>query len=107
MRERDVQSKVVGYARRLGVIARKLDFGEGWPDYLFLYRGRILFIEFKSTVGRLRPLQGHIHGVLRNSGFVVGVVNESTKGFEIIDRFIASTGNISVYCVDTTKELCK
>ena len=103
MRERDVQSKVVGYARRHGVIARKLDFGEGWPDYMFLYKGRILFIEFKSPVGHLRPLQGHVHGVLRNSGFVVYVVNESSKGFEIIYRFIAYTDVVD--CVDTTKEL--
>ena len=104
MKERDVQSKVVGYARRHGVIARKLDFGEGYPDYMFLYKGRVLFIEFKSTIGRLSPLQGHVHGVLRNSGFVVYVVNESVKGQEIVDRFIAYSGNGVVDCVDTTKE---
>ena len=52
MRERDIQAKVVGYARTHGVIARKLDFGEGWPDYLLLHTlGRSCSWSSRALVG--------------------------------------------------------
>lgn len=88
MRERDVQAKTVGYARAKGCTARKLDFGEGWPDYLILHQGNALFVEFKSTIGRLRPLQEYVHSQLRNSGFVVHIINDSVEGKLMIDQFI-------------------
>ena len=65
LREREIQSKVVGHARHNGIIARKLNFGEGWPDYMFLYQGKIMFVEFKGSYGKVEPMQEHVHGLLR------------------------------------------
>lgn len=89
MRERDIQAKVVGYARARRVIARKLDFGEGWPDYMFLYAGRILFMEFKGAGGRIRPLQQHIHKVLKSAEFEVLLIDSVAEGEAEIDDFVA------------------
>jgi hypothetical protein len=107
MRERDIQAKVVGYARSHGVIARKLDFGEGWPDYMLLYEGRILFIEFKGAGGRVRPLQEHVHKILRKQGFTVLLIDDAMEGQLAVMKFIAQPVNSVVDYSDITKTLCK
>lgn len=88
MRESAIQAKVVAYARARGVICRKLDFGQGWPDYMLLYKGRIAFIEFKTLKGRLRPLQGHVIALLERNKFDVAVVNEVGHGLMIVDLLV-------------------
>lgn len=87
--ERDVQGKTIGHARGRGVICRKLNFGEGWPDYMLLTDGEILFMEFKrSSGGRLKPLQVFVHDMLRKAGFVVHVINSVAEGTLIIEEWI-------------------
>jgi hypothetical protein len=88
MKERDIQGKVVGYARSHGVIARKLDFGQGWPDVMFLYQGRIMFIEFKADAGRLRELQKIMIGNLEKHKFDVAVVRDIEHGMQLVDLLI-------------------
>lgn len=107
MRERDIQARVVGYARARRVICRKLDFGEGWPDYMMLYAGNILFMEFKGAGGRLRPLQGHVHGILRKAGFTVHLIDSIVEGQVEVDGFITQPVNSVVDYAGITKELCK
>lgn len=89
MRERDLQGKVVGYARQQGCLARKLDFGQGWPDVMFLFRGQILFAEFKGDRGVVEPLQFHVHGLLEKQGFVVVVIKTAADGMHMIDLLTA------------------
>jgi len=44
----------------------------GWPDRVILWNGSgILFIEWKRSGEKLRPLQAHIHDNLRRMGFDV------------------------------------
>lgn len=107
MRERDIQGKVVGYARARRVICRKLDFGEGWPDYMMLFNGNVIFMEFKGAGGRLRPLQGHVHAVLRKAGFTVMLIDSVTEGELEVDGFITQPSNTVVDYASITKELCK
>lgn len=93
MRERVIQAKVVGYARARGCLARKLDFGQGWPDYMILKEGKTLFIEFKGADGHLQPLQGHVHSLLREQGFRVELCNDSASGIMLIDKLISGLPN--------------
>jgi hypothetical protein len=90
VRESKIQGKVVDYARKNGCIARKLDFGQGWPDYMFLHDGHVLFIEFKGEGGVVEPLQEFTHGLLRKHGFVVEVCEGILAGQIMIDRLVAS-----------------
>ena len=90
MLEKDIQAKVVVYARGKGVMCKKMSFGEGWPDYLFLYGGRALFIEFKSPGSGPTPLQRYVHGLLARVGFDVPIVDNVVNGKRLIDRFIGN-----------------
>ncbi len=54
MLEKEIQAKVITYAKSLGIQSIRMYFGPGiqtgWPDVLFLIPGgRPLFIEFKAT----------------------------------------------------------
>ena len=97
--------KVVGYARANGCLARKLDFGQGWPDVMFLYRGQILFAEFKGDRGVVEPLQFHVHGLLEKQGFVVVVIKTAADGMHMIDLLTA--GAMDRYTVRTMKKTKK
>jgi hypothetical protein len=86
-RERDIQGKVVGHARSIGILARKLNFGEGWPDYVLLCNGKTMFIEFKGPRGVLEPLQVHMAGVLESHGFMVKVIDTVDEGMAWVEKF--------------------
>jgi hypothetical protein len=107
MRERDVQAHVVGYARSHRVIARKLDFGQGWPDFMLLYEGRTMFMEFKGAGGRLMPLQEHVHKILRKAGFTVLVVDDVMEGQMAVQKFIAQPSTGMVDYLGITRSLSK
>lgn len=91
MSESTIQLGTVKYARKSGVIARKLGFGEGWPDYMFLSKGRTLFIEFKRPGEKPTPIQNHMHELLRLAGFVVIVIDDIEAGVTAIDQFKENT----------------
>lgn len=105
MKERVIQAKVVGYARSKGCLARKLDFGQGWPDVMFLHAGNMMFIEFKGTYGHLEPLQGHVHKLIREHGFKVYLCDDAADGCRLIDLFIDvdHAGKAVVDCSDIIK----
>lgn len=107
VRERDIQARVVGYARAKQCLARKLDFGQGWPDYMILHHGELLFIEFKQASGRLTPLQEHIHAELRKRGFEVHVVRDIEHGILLIEKFVAQPAHAVVDYGSITRSLCK
>lgn len=41
----------------------------GWPDRMFLKKGMIFFVEFKSKKGRLSKLQEYRINQIRKQGF--------------------------------------
>jgi hypothetical protein len=86
--ESQIQRRVVEFARHRGVIARKLSFGEGWPDYMFLWKGAILFIEFKRPGERPGPLQVYVIDLIRKQGFEVILVDNLIDGRKAIRRFV-------------------
>jgi len=83
-----IQASVVNYARKKGVLARKLDFGQGYPDYLLLYSGCVLFIEFKATNGKLSVLQEHVIKVIREQDFTVEVCDSVAFGEKVVDQLV-------------------
>jgi hypothetical protein len=85
--ESEVQLKVVEWARANGLKSRKLSWGEGWPDYIFLYRGQCCFIEFKKIGEHLRPLQKFMVSQLRMDDFSVGVVDKVDQGIDMLGKW--------------------
>lgn len=90
MLERDIQQSVVSYARRQECVAHKFssEARRNVPDYLFLFAGRLLFIEFKATGKEARAGQLREHAKLRSAGFIVYIVDCKKYGKQIINAFM-------------------
>jgi hypothetical protein len=80
--ESEIESKVNVEAKALGFIQTKMGAisGSGWPDRLYLYRGRAFFIEFKAAGEKATPLQIHMHSLLIRAGFEVEVIDDVQRG---------------------------
>jgi Holliday junction resolvase-like predicted endonuclease len=94
--ERVVETKVTEYAQQKGCKALKLNIQgrRGWPDRLYLYKGQVLFIEFKRLGENARKLQEYIHAQLRNDGFTVAVVDIEREGKAAIDYFTSNSDKL-------------
>lgn len=89
LRESQIQRSVVELAKKQGFLAIKLTtlgrFGSsGWPDYMFLREGRVVFIEFKAPGKKTTPLQDSRHSALRRAGFKVYVVDNRQDGIDVL-----------------------
>ena len=74
MKESSVESKVVAYAERRGILHLKLSvkFRRGWPDHLFcIPGGKPVFIEFKRPGERPTKLQMFVMDKLEKVGYNV------------------------------------
>ena len=76
MKESTLERRCVVYARARGCWCLKLwPVITGLPDRILLMpRGRVHFVEFKATGGRVSPRQARVHQLLRALGFKVSVV---------------------------------
>ena len=59
----------------------------GWPDRIFFHHGDIIFVEFKQQGAKPDNLQRFMHDRLRKQGFIVHVVDDVQRGYDIIDNF--------------------
>ena len=82
--ESGIQSEVVAYARSYGLTAKKMTDGEGWPDYMFLGKAKVLFIEFKAPGEAPTKIQREMHRILTDHGITVRVVSGVEEGKDII-----------------------
>lgn len=92
MLEGPIQKSVVDYARRKGILARKYrnENRRSEPDYIFMWSGRCMFIEFKATGKTATEAQLRAHKKLMERGMIVFVIDSVDKGKEIIDKFHAN-----------------
>ena len=90
MKEKEIEKKVVAYAKEKGALSFKLEGGVGGkPDRVFIKNKKIVFIEFKrSTGGFMSELQKEMCKRLEKVGFPVYCVNNSEKGIEILNDFL-------------------
>lgn len=88
-RESEIQEKVTLWAISIGLVPVRINVvgRKGWPDYGYGYRGRMVFIEYKRPGEKPEPLQAYVHGVLRDEGFTVFVVDDTVKGSEWLTRW--------------------
>lgn len=92
MRESFVEGKVKRWARSKGVLALKMNPAStaGYPDDLFLFRGRACFVEFKAPGRKPRPLQSVRIAELEQQGFPVGVIDNVDDGIAFLDTSLLS-----------------
>lgn len=87
MLEKDIEQKVVDHATSLGALYLKLNVrGQtGWPDRMFIYKGTVLFVEFKLPGEVPEPHQLVIHALLEQHLMSVMVIDDIQQGKEIIN----------------------
>lgn len=88
MLEKSIEDKVTTYARAVGCMALKLNVHgqRGWPDHLYICKGKSLFVEFKLPGEEPRALQKYIHEQLTEHGAVVRVIDNVKDGLEAINE---------------------
>lgn len=82
MREKIIEQKLIHAVKAMGGIAPKFTSPgfAGMPDRLILLpHGKISFIEVKRYGEKSRPLQESRHGLLRQLGFKVYVLDDGEK----------------------------
>ena len=82
MLESEIQEAVTLYAIHIGLIPIRINVvgRKGWPDYGYGYQGKMCFVEYKQPGEKPEPLQDHVHGILREVGFTVFVVDNIERG---------------------------
>ena len=87
--EREVQEKVTWEATSIGLVPIRINVvgRKGWPDYGYIYKGRICFVEFKKPGEKPEPLQAHVHNILRDAGCDVFVVDNEDYGATLLQEW--------------------
>ena len=88
--EHTIETTVCRYAKDKGWIVYKFSnpYHRGVPDRIFITPyGKIIFIEFKSSIGKLGPSQIREHDRLKKHNVIIHVINDITKGKELIDAY--------------------
>jgi hypothetical protein len=89
MLEREIQTRVIYYARSKRMICYKMDATNaiGVPDYLLLTAGGdVFFIEFKQLGKKPTPMQEREHARLRANNIKVYVIDTVEAGKVAIDE---------------------
>lgn len=85
--EKDIEAAVCKHARELGMLEYKFasPARRHVPDRIFLYAGKIFFIEFKRLGEPPTKAQAIEHAKMRERGAMVFVVDNVRAGKEIIN----------------------
>jgi hypothetical protein len=85
--EAKIEHTVVKYAQSKGVLCYKFTSPahRAVPDRMFVYKGKVMFIEFKKPGGKLTPLQARECRLLAEQGMVVPMVDNVDRGKAVID----------------------
>ena len=85
--ESSIERVCTKYATDKDAIAIKLLALIGLPDKLFLFYGRVMFVEFKRPGETPRKIQLFWHALLRKHFFDVYVIDNVERFKEIINEF--------------------
>jgi hypothetical protein len=86
--EKVTEQTVVDYAVAHGCLVLKLNVTgrRGWPDRMFIYKGKVFFIEFKRTGEKPSKLQEEIHARLRQHEIAVYIVDSWSRGINLVSH---------------------
>lgn len=90
--EKNIEKWTCDRAAFLGCVCLKLNVRGrvGWPDRLFLFRGKVLFIEFKRLGENPTLIQQYVHAEIRAHGVPVEVVDNVGDAGRILDEFASN-----------------
>ena len=75
--EKTVEGAAVRFAKKYGILNLKLNtrFRAHWPDRVYFFPDRPLFIEYKAPGKKATPAQIKVHQELRALGYTVYVID--------------------------------
>jgi len=87
MRESTIEQSVCAYAKAKGCLSLKLSGQnqKGQPDRIFLYEGRVLFVEFKAPGKQPTALQARWLDRLTEHTFHTTACDDIDAGKRLID----------------------
>jgi hypothetical protein len=87
MRESTIEQAVCAYAKSKGCLSLKLagQNQKGQPDRMFLFHGRVLFVEFKAPGKRPTALQARWLDRLADHTFHTACCDDIEAGKRLID----------------------
>lgn len=90
MLEKQIEAKVCDYAKECGVGVYKFTSPAraAVPDRMFIYKGRMFFIEFKREGQKATPAQEREHNRLRQHQINVFVVDNVEMGKSTINLML-------------------
>ncbi|OED34608.1 hypothetical protein AB832_07220 [Flavobacteriaceae bacterium (ex Bugula neritina AB1)] len=90
MLESKIEAKVTEYAKKQGLLVYKFTSpnNKGVPDRIFIYKGNVFFIEFKSARGRFSKLQKFTIEQIKNNSIAVYTVRNVQHGIRIIKNYV-------------------
>lgn len=90
MLEKQIEAKVCDYAKELGVLVYKFTSPNRMavPDRMFIYKGRMFFIEFKRKGQKPTAAQDREHQRLRQHFISVFVVDSVEDGKSTINTML-------------------
>lgn len=89
---KEVEEPVLKFAKRAGILALKGTpaSSTGWPDYWFLYKGSIVFMEFKRPGKDLERNQPERIDQLVEQRFTVGVFDDARIAISFLEATLLS-----------------
>jgi hypothetical protein len=99
MNESTIERTVCAYAKAKGCLTLKLagQNQRGQPDRLFLYKGLVLFIEFKAPGKLPTALQSKWLDLMAENGYYATWCDEINAGKKIIDVFIHADDDFVIW----------
>lgn len=90
MLEKQIEAKVCDYAKERGMAVYKFTSPNRMavPDRMFIYNGRVFFIEFKRGGQKPTPAQEREHHRLRQHKVPVFVVDNVDEGMAMVDTMV-------------------
>jgi hypothetical protein len=90
MLEKQIEAKVCDYAKELGLGVYKFTSPAraAVPDRMFIYKGRVFFIEFKREGQKPTPAQEREHNRMRQHQINVFVVDNVEQGKSTINTML-------------------
>lgn len=90
MLEKELEAKVVKYAKDHGILTYKFvsPNNRGVPDRIFLNRGRVMFIEFKSSTGQTSKLQDYEIQRITEAGHRTFVLSSFDESVTLLNRYL-------------------
>lgn len=90
MLEKQIEAKVCDYAKELGLGVYKFTSPAraAVPDRMFIYKGRVFFIEFKREGQKPTPAQDREHNRMRQHQINVFVVDNVEDGKAMVDTMV-------------------